>query len=103
MEALRGKIVGVIASLPRLTGPANQRRSRTVADLLRLRIQQLLRRLFPGKTKIAHHGDQPQADTSTRREKKWPLVSVVPLAAQQLIRRLVSEVAGGNDVRDSRA
>jgi hypothetical protein len=51
------RVVGRFASLP---GPFQQCRPQAVAHFLRLFVEPLLCRLFPGEAQVAGHGDQPQ-------------------------------------------
>ena len=66
VQALLRQVVGVVGALARLLGPADECRMQAVADLLLLLVEQLMRKLFPGKPQVAGHRDHPQADRSAR-------------------------------------
>ncbi|SPE42576.1 hypothetical protein SBA3_620002 [Candidatus Sulfopaludibacter sp. SbA3] len=74
----------------------------TLADLLRLFIQQLLRHLLPGKTQVALGGHQAQADGASLRQHQRTRVVVILPGVQVLFNRLVRQVAGRENVRKQR-
>jgi hypothetical protein len=67
--------------------------------LLRLRVQQLLRHLLPGKAEIARHRDRAQADAASRRKQERPGIAIAVLRGEVGGYCFVGEVAGSDDVR----
>ena len=66
MQALHGKVAGVIAALAATFGPVDKRRAPAVANLLGLLVEQLLGHFFPRESQIAFHGDEAQSDAAAR-------------------------------------
>ena len=79
VQALHGHIAGVVGSFACDLRPLNQRGVQAFAHFLRLRVQHLLRHLFPGEAEIAHHGNHAQADGASRGKQQRAGIPVVVL------------------------
>ncbi len=99
VETLHGKVVGVTAALAHLRGPRDQGGMQAFAHLLGLLVEDLLGRFFPGEAQAALRGNRPQADGGSRRKQQGAGISVVLFGAQVAFDGLVSQIAGGDDVR----
>src|SRR5262245_42210088 len=100
MEALQRNVIGVVASFTNCPRPAHQGLSQAVADFLLLLIQDLLGHLFPEKMQIPQSGNHSKTNCFARREKQRSLVVEVVVPVQELLRRLMSQVAGGKYMRE---
>jgi len=100
MQALPGQVVGVVAAFAGVAGPRCQRGAHTLAHLLLLLVELLLRRLLPREMQVAHRRHEPQADGAAGRKPHRAVERVAGGLAQEAFDGDVREVAGGEDVRN---
>src|SRR6266850_7665788 len=103
MEALKRHIVGVIGGLTCILSPVDQGMAKAVPHFLLLFIQDLLSHFLPHESEVAHGGHHPQADRFSGRQQELSFVAVVFVSSQEVLSRMVREIAGRKNVRNGGA
>jgi hypothetical protein len=98
MQALQGKVVGVVGGLAGRCRPVEEGLAEAVADLLLLFVQALLGHFLPGEPEVADGGDESQADAAAGREEEGSGELKVGVLIEEGLNGLVGEVAGGDQV-----
>ena len=103
VQALHRYVIGIAGAFAHVPGPGDECGAQAVAHLLRLVVEHLLRQIFPGKSQVSFHGHKAQPDGASGRKQQGAGVVVVALGAEVRLDRIVRQVAGSDDVRQSGA